>query len=146
MDILGLFLLMAGFALGLGSVTVTDVHGLLGRQSPYWMDAAIRAHKVTKPLIWTGVTLAIIGGLLYYRNAPLAGIPLIHGMLAVVLILNGAFLSFYISPMLLQREQEGKARQALSDQVQARIALSFLLSDAGWWLGLVLLAYYAAIR
>jgi len=58
-DILGLFLFIAGFIIGLGAVTVIDLHGFLGRKSSYWTEATIRTHKVTKPLIWIGILLAI---------------------------------------------------------------------------------------
>ena len=53
-DILGLFIFMSGFVIGLGAVTVIDIHGFLGRKSSYWTEATTRTHKVTKPLIWGG--------------------------------------------------------------------------------------------
>ncbi|MBP7134100.1 hypothetical protein KBA73_02685, partial [Patescibacteria group bacterium] len=75
LDVVGLFLFLAGFVVGLGAVTVIDIHGFLGRTSPYWTEATTRTHKVTKPMIWIGITLVIIGGLLFYRNQPFSGIP-----------------------------------------------------------------------
>ena len=56
-DIIGLFIILAGFIIGLGAVTVIDIHGFLGRRSNYWTEATTRTHKVTKPLIWIGITL-----------------------------------------------------------------------------------------
>ena len=35
-DFLGLFICIAGFVVGLGAVTVIDIHGFLGRKSKYW--------------------------------------------------------------------------------------------------------------
>ena len=61
---LTLFILFAGFIIGLGAVTVIDLHGFLGRTSTYWTEATTRTHKVTKPLIWAGMFLVIIGGAL----------------------------------------------------------------------------------
>ncbi len=49
---------------GLGAVTVIDLHGFLGRTSSYWTEATIRTHKITKPLIWKGMFLAILGGII----------------------------------------------------------------------------------
>lgn len=66
-EVIGLFLFIAGFIIGLGAVTVIDIHGFLGRKSSYWTEATIRTHKVTKPLIWLGMSLAILGGLVFYR-------------------------------------------------------------------------------
>jgi hypothetical protein len=67
-DILGLFLHLAGFVVGLGAVTVIDLHGFLGRKSSYWTEATTRTHKVTKPLIWLGLSLAVIGGAIFHRG------------------------------------------------------------------------------
>jgi hypothetical protein len=146
LDIIGLFLLLSGFVVGLGAVTVIDVHGLLGTRSSYWTEATIRTHKVTKPLIWLGVFLVIVGGFIFYRNEPLTGIPLFHACVALVLLLNGAFLSFVVSPFLLQREREGRASEILPASWQRRIAVSLLFSDAGWWSSLFLLSVYLVNR
>ena len=141
-EVVGLFVLLAGFVVGLGAVTVIDVHGFLGRRSAYWNEATTRTHKVTKPLIWAGIGLAIIGGVLFYWGEPLTGIPLIHSIVAVVLVLNGLFLSFSVSPFLLKREKEGKAGELLPQSWQRKIMVSLLFSDAGWWGSLLLLAVY----
>lgn len=142
MEFFGLFIFLAGFIIGLGAVTVIDLHGFLGRKSPYWTETTIRAHKVTKPLIWIGIFLGILGGFIFYRGMSLEGIPLIHASLAVVLILNGCFLSFYVSPFLLKQEREGKSRELLPKNLQIAITVSFLFSFFGWWSALALLVWY----
>ena len=109
LDVLGLFLFMAGFIIGLGAVTVIDLHGFLGRKSPYWTEATTRTHKVTKPLIWIGLLLAIIGGLITYRKSGLSGVASFQFFIAIFLVFNGLFLSFRVSPFLLKREKEGRA-------------------------------------
>lgn len=76
LDFVGLFVLIAGFIIGLGAVTVIDIHGFLGRKSAYWTEATTRTHKVTKPLIWIGIFLTIAGGMLLYRHESFSGIPL----------------------------------------------------------------------
>ncbi len=141
-DFIGLFIFLSGFIIGLGAVNVIDIHGFLGRKSAYWTEATIRTHKVTKPLIWAGITLAIIGGLVFYRNAPFTGIPLYHVIIASALILNGIFLSFYVSPFLLKREKEGRQTELLPMSLQTKIAVSLVVSDLGWWGGLFLLIWY----
>lgn len=75
LDFVGLFLLLAGFVIGLGAVTVIDVHGFLGRRSSYWSEATTRTHKITKPLIWIGIVCAIIGGGIFFRENSFTGIP-----------------------------------------------------------------------
>lgn len=145
-DLIGLFIFFAGFIVGLGAVTVIDWHGFLGTRSVYWTETTIRAHKVTKPLIWLGTFLAITGGSIFYRALPFAGIPKIHTLLAFILVLNGCFLSFVVSPTLLRRERTGHARELLPRSLQIKIAMSFIVSFTGWWLSVFLLALQLLTR
>lgn len=142
LDFIGLFLLLAGFIIGLGAVTVIDLHGFLGRTSKYWTEATTRTHKVTKPLIWTGIILAIIGGLIFYRQAGFTGIPRLQALAAGALILNGYFLSFKVSPFLLAREKAGKQAELLPVSWQRKIMVSLIVSDIGWWGSLALLVLF----
>lgn len=142
LDFIGLFIFFVGFIIGLGAVTVIDIHGFLGRKSKYWTEATTRTHKVTKPLIWVGISLVIIGGITLYRNEPFSGIPFYHAIIAGILILNGLFLSFYVSPFLLRRELEGRQAELLPLSLQNKIIVSLILSDIGWWGGVFLLVLY----
>ena len=133
---------MAGFVIGLGAVTVIDIHGFLGRKSSYWTEATIRTHKVTKPLIWIGIMLAIIGGAIFYQGKDFLWTPLLHSISALILILNGCFLSFILSPRLLERERQGKAGVLLPESWQKKITVSLIISDIFWWGSLLLLVMY----
>jgi hypothetical protein len=142
LDTIGLFILLTGFIIGLGAVTVIDIHGFLGRKSSYWTQATIRTHKVTKPLIWLGIVLAILGGIIVFRGESFEGSPALLSSIAVVLILNGCFLSFKVSPFLLKREKEGKETELLPQSLQKKIVISMLLSDLGWWSALILVVLH----
>ena len=109
LDFIGLFVLLAGFIIGLGAVTVIDLHGFLGRKSAYWTEATTRTHKVTKPLIWLGMFLAIIGGGIFYRDIGINNVTIFHVVTIFIMIINGIFLSFLVSPFLLKKELEGKS-------------------------------------
>ncbi len=146
LDAVGLFLFLAGFIIGLGAVTVIDLHGFLGRKSSYWTEATTRTHKVTKPMIWAGIACAIIGGLIFYRNNAFSGIPFVHAVIALALIANGHFLSFKVSPFLLAREREGRAGELLPASWQKKIVAGLIVSDIGWWGGLVLLVIHLLAR
>ncbi len=139
---IALFIFLAGFVLGLGAVTVIDLHGFLARRSSYWTVATIRAHKVTKPLIWIGIALVIVGGFFFYVNNPLTWIPLTHIVIVLFLIINGCFLSFYVSPYILKQEREGREQELLPQKLQKLITVSFLVSFIGWWGSLGLLVWY----
>ncbi|MFW5853261.1 MAG: hypothetical protein ACOCU8_01300 [Patescibacteria group bacterium] len=139
---IALFMFLVGFVIGLGAVTVIDLHGFLGRRSSYWTEATIRTHKVTKPLIWIGITLAVVGGVFFYLNNPFTWIPITQAIIAVALVINGLFLSFYVSPYLLKQESEGRERELLPKRLQVAISVSFVISFAGWWGSLALLVWY----
>jgi hypothetical protein len=142
---IGLFLHLAGFIIGLGAVTVIDIHGFLGRTSAYWTEATTRTHKVTKPMIWVGIVLAIIGGAIFYRDEHSSNIPLIELAAAIALIINGFFLSFRVSPFLLERERAGKQAELLPRAWQTKIAVSLIVSDIGWWGSLALTVAYLTL-
>lgn len=141
-DGIGLFIFLAGFVIGIGAVTVIDIHGFLGRRSGYWTEATVRSHKVTKPLIWIGTGLATVGGLILYREVGLTLIPMIHAIELAVLVANGCFLTFGVSRHLLAKEAAGKARETLSSRWQAAITVSFVISFLGWWSALALLVWF----
>lgn len=146
LDVLGLFILLAGFIIGLGAVTVIDLHGFLGRKSAYWTRATTQTHKVTKPLIWFGFVLAFIGGIIFYRDYGLQGIVLIHIISFLIMILNGIFLSFKVSPFLLKREKEGRSEELLPTSWQIKITISFIISFTLWWGNLLLLTNFIVSR
>ena len=138
-EFLGLFIFITGFIIGLGAVTVIDMHGFLGRNSPYWTEATIRTHKVTKPLIWIGIFLTTVGGFVFYSQNPITWIPMVHLLILPILVVNGMFLSFYVSPRLLKMEVEGRSRETLPQRLQMHISVSFVISFVGWWGSVLLL-------
>jgi membrane protein YdbS with pleckstrin-like domain len=129
-----LFVTIAGLIIGIGAVTVIDIIGFLGRKSGYWSEAAIRVHKVTKPMIWIGMALVFLGAVLmknqYLISAPEYNLWL---QIMVVLIINGFFLSFFISHDLQHHESKGLASHILPKKMQNKILVSFGVSFVGWW-------------
>jgi hypothetical protein len=138
----GLFFIIAGYIVGLGSVTVIDILGFLGRTSSYWTESTIRAHKVTKPLIWLGLFLILFGGILFFQNKELTQNLIYLILIFTILVINGIFLSFYVSPILLEREKKGKIKEILPVSLQNKIFVSFIISFFGWWGSLLLFLYY----
>jgi len=144
-DVLGLFLAIAGFVIGLGAVSVIDVHGFLARRSAYWTQATIRTHYVTKPLIWIGMLLAVVGTSIYFSRIGWTNLAPVLAPLAVVLVLNGAYLSFVVSPQLQRMEKTGKEGDLVPRGLQRRITVSFLVSFFGWWSALFLLVWQVVV-
>ncbi len=133
LDFVALFITLIGYSLGLGAVTVIEIHAWLGRHSEYWTEATIRTHKVTKPLIWTGLILAAIGSVALYRSVGFTALATVQLIVGIVLIGNGFFLTAYASPTLLKQEGKGRAAQILSKNFQRIIFWSFMLSWLCWW-------------
>ncbi len=144
-DFIALFILLSGCIIGLGAVTVIDIHGFLARKSSYWTEATIRTHKITKPMIWTGIILAIIGGSIFFRHEDFVGVPLYLFIIAIVLVVNGLFLSLYVSPYLIQKEKEGRSTELLPQSWQNLIMISLIFSDIGWWTSIVLISYFLVL-
>jgi len=138
MDFIYLFLIITGYIIGLGAVTVIDLHGFLGRHSSYWTEATTRTHKITKPLIWIGTLLVLGAGLLWYDSLGASYTMVLHGVVFFALVVNGIFLSFGVSPFLLQREREGRQSELLPRSWQRNITISFIISFVGWWGSLAL--------
>lgn len=139
---IALFLLIAGFIIGLGAVTVIDLHGFLGRTSAYWTEATTRTHKITKPLIWIGMMLACIGGFLFYREYGIRTLTIIHMISVCIMVINGIFLSFSVSPFLIEREKAGHQTDLLPQSWQNKILLSFIVSFVLWWGNLALVVWH----
>lgn len=134
MEFISTFITLAGFVIGLGAVTVIDLHGFLGRKSPYWTEATIRTHKVTKPLIWIGILLVAIGTFISGVNELILSLDFAFRLgIIFLMILNGSFLSFVISPELLKREREGREKELLPKNMQNKIVISFFVSFVLWW-------------
>ncbi len=141
-EFLGLFIFIAGLIIALGAVTVIDIHGFLGRNSSYWTESTIRTHKVTKPLIWIGTFLTLIGGVVFYSQNYITWIPVIQLFMILILVINGAFLSFYISPYLLKKEKEKRSGELLPRKIQKYITISFIVSFTTWWSFVFLFVWY----
>ena len=137
---INLFILLVGFVIGLGAVTVIDTLGFLGINSSYWTETTIRTHKVTKPLIWIGIFLLSVGSFLFYPSGDC--VKIIQTILIGLLILNGVYLSFYISPFLLKREKEGRAKELLPFKIKLGVGISLIFSIIGWWGSLLMLSWY----
>jgi len=142
LETFGLFILISGFVIGLGSVTVIDWLGFLGRKSNYWTEATTRAHKVTKPLIWIGLTFVIVGGFIFYRNTGLVWNTIYHLISLPIMLGVGYFLSFKVSPFLIQREKEDRSSELLPTKWQLGITIAFIFSFISWWSNLLVLVLF----
>lgn len=124
-----------GIIIGLGAVTVIDWMGFISRKSKEWTQVTIKAHHVTKPLIWIGTILTLISWFWLYKGSYLDNIK---NLLLIILILNGSFLSFYISPRLDKLYRKNKL---LTKSLQIPIAISMIISFISWWSFVIITIY-----
>lgn len=125
-----LFFHIAGIIIGLGAVTVIDFMGLISRKDKKWTQTTIKAHHVTKPLIWIGTILVILSWIFILIKEGFTNINITKSIILILLIFNGSFLSFYISPRL--DKLSGK-NTLLPKDLQNKIAVSMIISFIGWW-------------
>ena len=135
MQNLYLFLHLVGLIIGLGAVTVIDLLGFLGRKSKKWTYVTIQAHKVTKPLIWLGTILLATGFLLLFFLENFILYSETKIILLIVMIFNGAFLSFHVSPRLLKIQDK---KILLPNKLQNKILVSMVFSIICWWTFVIL--------
>jgi hypothetical protein len=134
------FFHFVGIIIALGAVTVIDTMGFFSRNDKKKTQGTIAAHHTTKPLIWLGTVIVLVTWVLMIWGQKLEGIYLWKSLLLVVMILNGVFLSFVISPAL--DKLIGKS-QLLSFGLQIKISISLVISFISWWsfVGLSVLSF-----
>lgn len=125
-----LFFHIAGLIVGLGAVTVIDLLGFRSRNSKEQTQVTIHAHHTTKPLIWLGTILILISWIFILFRTGWNDFTIIKSVLLIVMILNGSFLSFYVSPRL--DRLIGK-KVLLPKELQIKITISMLISFFSWW-------------
>jgi hypothetical protein len=146
LDFLGLLLIISGLGLGLGASTVMDVFGVLGRESEYWTVRAISTDKVAVPLMWIGVVLATVGGIMFNRNQGLSGVVLYQAIVWVVLIANGSFFTFYIIPRVYPIEHKPEGERLIPRGLVLKILPAFAISICSWWASVILLVWHLVME
>ncbi len=130
-----LFVHIIGLVIGLGAVTVIDSLGFFSRNSVKGTQTTIEAHHTTKPLIWLGTVLVLASWVFLYDGSSAA---VAKTGLLVILIANGSFMSFHISPRLDKLSGKNKLLPSL---LQKKIAASMMISFIGWWSFVALTVY-----
>jgi len=126
-----LFIHLVGIIIGLGAVTVIDTLGFFSRKNKNLTQVTIHAHHVTKPLIWIGTLIVLFSWMFFLLENSLEGIYLFKTILLGIMILNGSFLSFFISPRL--DKLIGK-KVLLPNRLQKMISVSLVFSFLSWWM------------
>jgi len=144
LDIFGLFVLIAGLALGIAAVMVIDLHSLFTKDYE-WMRRAFRTHKGVKLYNWLGLALAIAGAAVLYRGSGFSGVATFQALIFLILIANAFAERFFISPFLLGWEKKKKEFTLIPKRWRRGILLSVAISFLGWWGETFLLVWYLLI-
>jgi len=131
------FFHFVGIVVGLGAVTIIDVMGFFSRKNVKKTQDTISAHHTTKPLIWIGTIIVLLTWILilFRGNFEFSFVEIWKSILLGVMILNGSFLSFVISPALDKRIG---VKKLLPRNLQIKIAVSLIISFISWWSFVVL--------
>ena len=125
-----LFFHFVGIIIGLGAVTVIDVMGFFSRNNVKKTQNTIFAHHVTKPLIWIGTIVVFVTWIFMLIGNSFEGIYLWKSLLLGIMILNGCFLSFVISPAL---DKMIGVEKLLDRNLKIKIGISLIVSFVSWW-------------
>jgi len=125
-----LFFHFVGIIIGLGAVTVIDTMGFFSRKDKKKTQDTIATHHTTKPLIWLGTIIVLITWIFMLLENSFEGIYLWKSLLLVIMLFNGAFLSFVVSPAL--DKLIGK-NVLLPFNLQIKISISLIISFVSWW-------------
>lgn len=143
-DVFGLFLFMAGLALGIAAVMLIDLHSLFTKNYE-WMRRAFHKHKGVKLYNWLSLGLAIAGAAVLYRDSGFSGVATFQALIFLVLIANALFERIFISPFLLAWEKKNKEFALIPKRWRRGILLSIAISFLGWWSEAFLLVWYLLI-
>lgn len=133
-----LFFHFAGIIIGLGATTVIDTLGFSSRKSKDRTQTTINAHHITKPLIWIGIILVLSTWVLINLGDYNFNLSIEKSLIIFLLLCNGIFLSFYVSPRLDTFIGE---KVLLPKNLQIKIAISLVVSFILWW-SLVLITIF----
>lgn len=125
-----IFFHFVGIIIGLGAVTVIDTMGFFSKKDKKKTQETIAAHHTTKPLIWLGTFIVLVTWIIMLVGHSFTGIYFWKSLLLVVMLINGAFLSFVISPAL---DRLRGVKKLLPFDLQVKIAISLVISFVSWW-------------
>jgi hypothetical protein len=120
-----------GLVIGMGAAIVIETLGFISRKSSSWTSVTIDAHHVTKPLIWTGTLLLGVTWIMIAGTNVFSFPYAYKTLLILLLLLNGSYLSFVISPrLIMHKKKHGMA--VLSSNLQSLILPGAVVSVIGW--------------
>lgn len=143
-DLFGLFLVLAGLVLGLGSVAVIDVLGVLSLRKPKYFDLTVTLSRITKWITWAGVLFIIAGSSLLYHESGSTGVATFQNLFLLLIIINALVMTFKLSPDLYKL-QAARKTGAIPRNIKVRTAIHFTVSFISWWGFTFLLAWYLIV-
>ncbi len=124
-----LFLHLASLILGLGSVLVTDLYGLLWIWDRLRFKQVIRVSSVTEKFIWLGwLGLVATGIPLLIMIGEISNLTILKLFLVAVVGANGVVLHF-----LQQELRAFKEDGDVPNIFMFRLILALSVSQIGWW-------------
>lgn len=131
-----LFIHLSGLILGLGSVLVTDLYGLLWVWNRVRFPQLVDVSGVTSKFIWVGWGVMVLAGIpLILLKGVVDNLMVIKLFFVAIIGLNGILL--HVLHGRIEGYQEGDEVPKI---VMFRLAFSLVLSQIVWW-GAVLIGF-----
>lgn len=99
---------LVGIIFGLGAAIVILFLGVLSLRSNFWFRNLNATDRVTIPMLWFGGILLAIASILSFNMNDLAVDSNIKFILSLILLVNGAYLTFIFAPVIRKLENDGK--------------------------------------
>lgn len=134
---------LVGLVLGLGSVLLVDWSGLGWMVGLRRLRECLRLAEAARPLIWGGVGLLLLSGLLLHPDfsSPLPWVK----MTAVVLLVNNGLVVDALDHELRQLPSR-TTFEALPAPIRTRLMTTATLSQAMWWTAAIIGMLTSAVR
>lgn len=124
-----LFIHLSGLILGLGSVLVTDLYGLLWIRDRVRFPQVVRVGRVTQKFIWAGWGIMVLVGVpLLLLKGEIDNLMIIKLFFVVLIGVNGIPLH-----LLHKRVRGYEDGDDVPNTVMFRLMLSLFVSQFGWW-------------
>lgn len=126
---IALFFHLVGLVLGLGSVLVTDLFGMLWMFDRVRFPQLVRVSGITEKFIWTGWGLMVAAGIpLVLLKGEVDNLMTIKLCFVALIGINGIFLNRLHKK--LEQNVEGKS---VANLTMFRLALALFVSQLSWW-------------
>jgi hypothetical protein len=143
--LLGLFLHLVGFTLGLGASVVAGAVAVTSGLDAMGGAMMAKVGGAARWFYWFGLILGIIGALMLYRATWLSGVAALQAIIALAMIANGVYFSRRVGVRSERSYSVSESYVSQTRRLRRKIGVSIAVSLVGWLAALFLTSWHALI-